>query len=227
LVSVPLLDQPPEISLFAQAGYATVVALPLSTANAVQLATEQVQALTALDVPLLLFLDRIAEVRLEIELPGNPATRRVLRRREETIDSVDQLEGCSLHRVDVGDQQRFLVVRQQVDKAQIIEAVKRSIPVAPQLRRWLNWKGNPVVSIAISLDRKGVAAGRLYNFLPMGNTAISPVAGYLDAPFFTDIDRTLAKLDLPLNSFLLTAAAEAWSTASPKRRSSCLCAKLR
>jgi len=214
LVSVPLVEQPPEISAFAQAGYATVVALPLTTASAVQLATAQAQALTALTVPLLLFLDRIAEVRLDVELPNQPPIRRVLRRREEAIGDVDQLKGCSLHRVDVGDQQRFLVVRRQVDKALVIEAVNKSIQLAPQLRRWLNWKGNPIVSIAVSLDRKGVSAGRLYNFLPMGDTAIAPVAGYLDAPFFTDIDRTQAKLDLPLNSFLLTAAAEACASAA-------------
>jgi anti-sigma regulatory factor (Ser/Thr protein kinase) len=89
LVSVPLVDQPAEISAFAQAGYATVVALPLRTASAVQLATEQVQALTALSVPLLLFLDRIAEVRLDVERPNEPPIRRVMRRREEPIESVD------------------------------------------------------------------------------------------------------------------------------------------
>lgn len=214
LVSVPLLDQPPDITAFAHGGYATVVALPLRTASAVQLATEEVQALTALNVPLLLFLDRITEVRLDVELPNQPPIRRVLRRREETIDGVVQLEGDSLHRVDVGDQQRFLVVRRQVDKLLVIEAVKKSIPLAPQLRRWLDWKGNPTVSIAVSLDRKGVTSGRLYNFLPMGDAAIGPVAGFLDAPFFTDIDRTQAKLDLPLNSFLLTAAAEACASAA-------------
>ncbi len=214
LVSVPLADQPADVSAFAQAGYATVVALPLGTESAVQLATEQVQALTALNVPLLLFLDRIVEVRLDLELPNGPPIRRVLRRREEPIESADHEAGCSLHRVDVGDQQRFLIVRRQVDKEQVIEAVKKSIPVAPQLRRWLSWKGDPVVSVAISLDRKGVVSGRLYNFLPMGDLATAPLAGYLDAPFFTDIDRTQAKLDLPLNSFLLTATAEACASAA-------------
>lgn len=94
------------------------------------------------------------------------------------------------------------------------EAVERSIPAAPQLRRWLNWKGEPTVSIAASLDRNGVTTGRLYNFLPMGPTAVAPVAGYLDAPFFTDIDRRTAKTDLPLNDVLITAAAEACAAAA-------------
>jgi hypothetical protein len=214
LMSVPLEEQPPEVSAFAQAGYATVVVLPLRTTNAVQLATEQVQSLATLDVPLLLFLDRIAEVRLDMELPNGQPIRRILRRREEQIGSVEQLGGCTLHRVDVGDQHRFLVVRQKVEKAQVLEAVRKTIPLAPQLRRWLNWKGDPVVSVAVSLDRKGIASGRLYNFLPMGDGAIAPIAGYLDAPFFTDIDRRQAKLDLPLNSFLLTAAAEACASAA-------------
>jgi hypothetical protein len=214
LVSVPLEDQPADVSAFAQAGYATVIVLPLRTESAVQLATEQVQALNSLNVPLLLFLDRIAEVRLDLDLPNEVPVRRVLRRSEEPIETVDRMEGCSLHRVEVGDRRPFLVVRLRVDKARIIEAVEKSIPTAPQLRRWRDWKGDPIVSIAISLDRKSVAIGRLYNFLPMGDAAKPPMVGYLDAPFFTDIDRTQAKLDLPLNSFLITAAAEACAAAA-------------
>ena len=52
-----------------------------------------------------------------------------------------------------------------------------------------------------------LAAPRLFNFLPMDDRAVSPMAGHIDAPFFADIDRRSIKPDLPLNKHLLEAAA--------------------
>ena len=86
--------------------------------------------------------------------------------------------------------------------------------MAPQLRRWLDWKGTPAVSIAVSLNKGTALAGRLYNFLPMSEIATAPLMGYLDAPFFTDIDRRSADLKLPLNETFLEAAAEACAAAA-------------
>lgn len=51
-------------------------------------------------------------------------------------------------------------------------------------------------------------APRLYNFLPMDEHAVSPMAGHIDAPFFADIDRRTIKPDLPLNQLLIEAAAD-------------------
>lgn len=81
--------------------------------------------------------------------------------------------------------------------------------MVPQLRRWLNWEGKPAVSLAVSLNKDAALAGRLYNFLPMSERATAPLMGYLDAPFFADIDRRSTNLNLPLNETLLEAAAEA------------------
>lgn len=85
---------------------------------------------------------------------------------------------------------------------------------APQLKRWLDWKGQPTVSVAVGLSRGAVAQGRLYNFLPMGDAAPAPLLGHLDAPFFAGIDRRRADFDLPLNAMLLKAAAEASARAA-------------
>ncbi|MCW1750593.1 hypothetical protein [Rhizobium acaciae] len=52
-----------------------------------------------------------------------------------------------------------------------------------------------------------VDAPRLFNFLPMDDYAVSPMAGHIDAPFFADIDRRSIKSELPLNKHLLEAAA--------------------
>ena len=209
LVPLPIDQQPEEILAFAHGGYATVIAARLQSARAVTLATEQVQALADLEVPLLLFLDRIGEVRIDIELPEKAPSRKVLRRTQIAIGDVPNAAGCSLCEVDIGEGRRFLVVRRVVDRERVLEAVRESIPAAPQLKRWLNWKGDPVVSLAVGLTSDGIAKGRLYNFLPMGDISLSPLLGYLDAPFFADIDRRSADLALPLNETLIEAAAEA------------------
>ncbi|MFQ3453888.1 hypothetical protein PMN64_11285 [Bradyrhizobium sp. UFLA01-814] len=47
----------------------------------------------------------------------------------------------------------------------------------------------------------------MFNFLPMDDRAVSPMAGHIDAPFFADIDRRSIKPDLPLDKYLLEVAA--------------------
>ncbi len=208
LLPLVLEEQPDDIKSYARRDYATVITAPLGTAEAVSLAMKQVEALADLDVPILLFLDRIAEIRIEIKKPDEKPYLRRLSRRQKTLDSVASLPNTYLSEVVVGKNQHFLVIRREIDKSRIRETVKRSIPSAPQLKRWLDWKGTPAVSVAVGLDQSAVKAGRLYNFLPMGDKASSPFSGYLDAPFFTDIDRRDADFDLPLNEMLMEVAAE-------------------
>ena len=214
LVPLPLAEQPDEVVSYARLGYASVVVMPLRKAEAIELAKRQVQALADLEVPLLLFLDRIVDFRIEVQTPDDPVLRRRLSRRSIAIGEVRSVEACRLSEVRVGEDRRFLVVRREVDKARVLNAIKRSESRVPQIKRWLDWKGQPTVSVAVGLSPGAVAAGRLYNFLPMGDSAIAPLLGYLDAPFFTDIDRRDADFDLPLNETLMTAAAEACAHAA-------------
>ena len=214
LVPMPLDYQPENVVFYARRGYATVIVAPLRTAGAVALATAQVEALANLDVPLLLFLDRIAEIRVDVETPEKRPYQRRLRRRQTPVGNVPSLAGTRMYKVEVSGARRFLVIRRDVDKERVRAAVKSSISKVPQLKRWLNWKGQPVVSVAVGLSSEAVTRGRLYNFLPMGKEAASPLMGYLDAPFFTDINRRNAALDLPLNETLMEAAAEACAAAA-------------
>ena len=200
--------QPAEVTAFASQGYATVIVAPLKTAEAANLAREQVTLLTDLKVPLLLFLERIAKVEIDIQQFNQQPISHRLQRRQKSLAIKSRLKGTTLHEVDAGDQRKFLVVRHEVDGKRVRDAVKRSIPSAPQLKRWLNWKGQPKVSVAVGLSDAAVTNTRLYNFLPMGKEAESPLTGYIDAPFFTDIDRRGLDLSLPLNDTLLEVAAE-------------------
>ena len=209
LVPQPLYEHPEDVIAYARRGYATVIVVPMNTAEAVDLAKFQVKALADPDVPLLLFLDRINEFRIDIEIPGRSPYRRRLSRRQTAMGDTSDLADCRMHEVRVGEDRRFLVVRREVDKERVLNAVKRSIPRARSIERWLGWKGQPSVSVAVGLSTGAVTKGRFYNFLPMGKEAVSPLMGYLDAPFFADIDRRDADFDLPLNETLMKAAAEA------------------
>ena len=214
LVPLPLAEEPDDVMSFARRGYASTIVVSLRTVEAIDLATRQVQALADLDVPLLLFLDRIAAFRIDMETADGPVHRRRLSRRQKAMGDVPGMAGCRMLEVRVGEDRRFLVVQREVDKALVRDAVEHSVPRAPQIQRWLDWKGQPTVSVAVGLSPGAVAAGRLYNFLPMGDAAGAPLLGHLDAPFFAEIDRRDADFDLPLNATLLKAAAEACAHAA-------------
>ena len=189
LVPLPLTEQPGEVAAYARRGYATVIVAPLRTAEAIELAKDQIQALADLDVPLLLFLDRIAEFRIEVAMPDEPVRRRRLSRSKTVIGDVPGIPNCRLLEVKVGQDRRFLLVQREVDRARVLAAVKRSVSRAPQIKRWLDWKGQATVSIAVGLSPGAVTEGRFYNFLPMGEAAVAPLLGHLDGPFFAEIDR--------------------------------------
>ena len=68
--------------------------LPLRTAESLELERQQVQALADLDVPLLLFLDRIADFRIDIRSPDGSVQQRRLSRRQNRLGSVPGIAGC-------------------------------------------------------------------------------------------------------------------------------------
>lgn len=216
LAAIPVEDNPDEIDEFAREGYATVVALPLRSQETVALAIRQIEELVDSDAPVLLFLDRIASLEIRVKGVGHLKPCMRLTRQVAVLpwDAVAALP-VRFELVTLGpDRQRWLVVRHTVPKASVVDAVKRSIILEPGLKRWINWRGDAVVSVAVPIEGLGLHKGRLFNFLPMGTDAQSPFFGHLDAPFFTSINRERARLDLPLNTYFLSAAAEICATAA-------------
>ena len=116
LVPRPLAEEPDDVMSFARRGYASTIVVPLRTVEAIDLARRQVQALADLDVPLLLFLDRIAEFRIDVATEDGPVHRRRLRRRQTHMGNVPGMAGCRMLEVRVGEDRRFLVVQREVDK---------------------------------------------------------------------------------------------------------------
>lgn len=205
LVPVAVSEQSDEMRRLAALGYATVVCLPLASSREVELAEKQVAALTNAAAPVQLFLDRLASLEVSIVRAGVEVEKATLARAVEPLLR-DPSSNIRMQRVTLSDGSAFLVVRQTLKKDAVLAAVAKSIPAAPPLKRWLAWKGDAVVSIAVCVDK--AVAPRLYNFLPMDDHAVSPMAGHIDAPFFADIDRRTIKPDLPLNQLLIEAAAD-------------------
>lgn len=211
LVPKPIPQRSDALDALAAAGFATVVSLPLKSADAVSLAVRQVSELLDSEAPVLLFLDRLAALDVEIAREGAPLLHRRSTRSVEPITDIAS-DACSLAKVTVDDN-AYLVVRSVLPKEPLLDAIRASLQAAATLKRWLDWQGEAVVSVAVPFAGRGTA-GRLYNFLPMTENATSPIAGHIDAPFFADIDRRSMKPDLPLNSHLLAAAATSCAIAS-------------
>lgn len=205
LVPVAVSEQSDDVRRLAALGYATVVCLPLASSREVELAQKQVAVLIKAAAPVQLFLDRLTSLEVSIVRAGVEVEKATLSRAVQPLLR-DPSSSIRMQRVTLSDGSAFLVVRQTLPKDVVLAAVTKSIPAAPQLKRWLAWKGDAVVSIAVCLGK--AVSPRLYNFLPMDDHAVSPMAGHIDAPFFADIDRRTIKPDLPLNQLLIEAAAD-------------------
>ena len=208
MMASPIREQSEIIRSFAEAGFATVVMLPLRTPKAVLQARSQIEALVDSAAPLVLFLERLKRVRIIVDDCGAEKVTTLSRRVEMLGLIARDDESATYGLVDLGSRGKYCVIWQRLNKADILQSVEASIADAPQLKSWLQWEGEAAIAIAIPLNTNDNRAHRLYNFLPMGAETTAPMPCFVDAPFFSDIDRRSANLLLPLNAFLLNAVAD-------------------
>lgn len=167
LVPLPLDEQPEKVLSYAAAGFATVVELPLRSREAVELAQTQVTALADPDAPLLLFLERLARLNIEVFDSSGCVRQEKLTREARQLDFPESATPITLSEVKLNSGDPLLVVRRVLPKHEVLTAVQESIPFASTLKRWLEWKGDAVVSIAVGSRTQSIKAARLFNFLPM------------------------------------------------------------
>lgn len=215
LAAMPLTEQPDAVRAFARRGFATVIRLPLNTAESVELARRQVRELAESDAPVLLFLERISSLEIAVEEHSTKPRKVRLTRQAEPypVPQPDARQTASVVTL-APERRRWLLVRRTLPKEGILDAVLRSIPQEVGLKSWLNWRGEASVAVATPMEGPGLVRARLYTFLPMAADARSPCFAHIDAPFFTNISRRQARLDLPLNAFLLDAVAEVCASAA-------------
>ncbi|MCA1575767.1 MAG: DUF3883 domain-containing protein [Acidobacteria bacterium] len=192
-------SRPGLVDRFAQSRFATVVRMPLQSNEAHAAVVEQIRWLINLETPLHLFLNRVARITIELE----PDVQHVLERRE--LDEWSYLRGIEIQRLGIGSDE-FLITSMDVPTEAFRTALNESLEKKQIPMSWADWKGTARVNIAIRLNRP-VEKGLLYCFLPLGEEGRSPFSGYINANFYTKIDRRNVDLNISLHRLFVLSAA--------------------
>jgi len=204
--------RPQRLQSLADQGYVSVIRLPLRTAKANEIARAQIAEALSPVAPILLFLDRLAALRVEIiESDGSSAVHELVR---EERPSPLAVEDARVAEVVVGEQQQYLVMTRRLERAAFLAAIEASIEATLVDEGWRDWRGDAEVSVAVRLDRRDEADTRLYCFLPMGAAVAGPFVGHVNAPFAVSLARDDLVRGAPLNEFLFDAAADIVASAA-------------
>ena len=223
-VWLPPDRQSPATRAFARDGYATVVRLPLRNGASLQLVERQLAKLRESEAPLLLFLERLAELVCRVHRSADAGDADVawsLHRAADARTLPLQLSAIRGASVDLGSQGSYLVLQKKVAERDVQEALKQSIDAGDVDERWATWVGDSEVAVALRLDQP-IGKPRLYTYLPMGSDTDAPPLGHVHAPFFTKLARTDVNFEVGYNSFLLSQVALLCVTAALALRKSSL-----
>ncbi|MEW2048887.1 hypothetical protein [Streptomyces sp. NPDC005476] len=203
---VPADITDPVLKELAVDGYSTVVRLPLRDDHAWGLTVAQTKDMVRGEAPLLLFLDRVAELLAEVRDGSQPAFRQVLLRSERVSDLVGLRDGDWVSEVDLVGEGRYLLARRTLGSEALREAIRRSVQAREIDAAWESWNTEAWVAVALRLDEP-LTHGRVYTFLPMAATVHAPFPGHTHAPFFTKLARLGISETVALNGFLLDQLA--------------------
>ena len=190
---VPVGPAPDGIAELAGEGYVTVVSLPLRSQAAYEEIAGQLETLVNPEAPVLLFLTRVSELRVE---PDRQSAI-VLTRKVKALKGLPHAE-----LVDLGQLGQFLVAQRSVPARHLQAALKSSIDDRLMDAKWGDWEGEVEVAAAVRTDGTAID-GRRYTYLPMARDARSPASVHLNAPFYANISRTEAREDVPFNDLLM------------------------
>lgn len=199
-------ELPPKLARFAAARFATVVRLPLKSGDALSMVRSEIDRLVQLQTPLHLFLNRVGCITLAHE--GSDRTR--LERKVEKSWSVRPQGWKSdfpieFLQVQLG-QKKFLLAEWDTDEAAFRKALDTSLNKKEIPEAWRKWEGSARVSVAVPLGET-LDRGTLYCFLPLGHEGKAPFAGYINANFYTKMDRRTVSTAIWLNNYFLQMAA--------------------
>ncbi len=159
------------------------------------------------EAPLLLFLDRVAELLVEVRDGSDIGTRSVLSRTESASDLVVARENDWVREVDLGGAGRYLLARRTLDPEALDGAISRSVRAREIDAAWTNWDAEAWVAVALRLDAP-LTHGRMYTFLPMAEASTPPRSPATPMPpFFTKLARLDISETVTLNAFLLDQLA--------------------
>ena len=190
------------IRTFAEAGFSTVIELPLRDSDSQDSVQREIDQLCNHRVPVLLFLNRVSLLSVQtINESGQIETKMEFGRSETPCLTTD----IELSRVDLGDAGSFLVGRRAIAEATMKDVISIGIQRRELNKHWTKWKGSGEVAVAVRLDSI-VLSPRLYTFLPMGEQATAPFSGYLHGSFSPSSNRKNLNARIRLNALLLDEA---------------------
>ncbi|TBC13026.1 sacsin N-terminal ATP-binding-like domain-containing protein [Rhizobium ruizarguesonis] len=195
-LACPIAQEARRLHNLAVEGFATVVRLVLKNGEAKSAVASQLEKLVSGDPPVHLFLTRLRELTIEV---GDRTT--TLNR---TVQILADSDGFRLQEVECAGHS-YIIAQRLILHGDVLAAIHHDVAAQALPESWLDWKGDATVSLAVVKDGPPLA-GRMYNFLPMGIGAVSPLAGHLDAPFFATIERLNIQSGVKLNELFLTTA---------------------
>lgn len=204
---VPVPAEPgANVARFAADGFATVVRLPLKSADALEAVRAQLDVLLGLTTPLHLFLERVQRISLD---RGTRQPFLLERSVQQTwpvqppgfkVDSLIEVVKVRLGATE------FVVAHWDVDDKLFRDALHASLEKNEVPESWRGWEGAARVSVAVPLGAP-LEVGRLYCFLPLGEEGRAPFAGYINANFYTKLDRRKVDASIRLNDLFMRMAA--------------------
>lgn len=204
---VPVPVEPcASVERFARDGFATVVRLPLKSSDALEAVRSQINVLLGLQTPLNLFLERVGRISIDAGAGEIVALERSVQA-TWTLDPSGLEVGSPLTIANVRlGTEDLIVAHCEIDEQTFREALNTSLERGEVPESWRQWEGAARVSVAVPLG-KPLEAGRLYCFLPLGSEGKAPFAGYINANFYTKMDRREVDASILLNDLFMRTAA--------------------
>lgn len=204
---VPVPVTPSErVARFARDGFATVVRLPLKSRDALDSVRAQVRVLLSLTTPLQLFLERIRRISIDDGSASPVLMDRVVLDRQSfkperfTADSPIVVERLRLGTAE------FVAAHWETNEGDFKKALAGSLDKGEVPESWNFWEGKARVSVAVPLGEP-LKKGTLYCFLPLGAEGEAPFSGYINANFYTKMDRRSVDASIQVNEFFMKMAA--------------------
>jgi hypothetical protein len=195
-----------QVSRFSNEGFATVVRLPLKSKDAKAQVSVEIERLLAMQTPLHLFLSRITCVSIEnLNNQKTRLERKILQAWHplQTGSATELPIVMSLVRVGSDE---FLLADFDIEEEVFRQYLNESLAKSQVPEAWRNWEGQARVSVSVPLGY-ALDKGTLYCFLPLGEEGRAPFAGYINANFYTKMDRRTVSDAIGLNKFFLQMAA--------------------
>jgi hypothetical protein len=200
---VPAEVEDPFVAELAASSYSSVVVLPFRSETAAEEAKRMIEELLEDEAPFNLFLDRLATIRFLVPGGAGGALEEFVRQR--SIKDWPPVGRVEVQQLWLNDDEyyRFSTTLNLEDTNLAIEASRRAGRIGAN---WIEWKTPPKVSIAVPVEKP--TDGRLYTFLPMDESATAPLGSFVNAPFFSHLNRRDMEGTIPLNSHFLNAVAQ-------------------